>query len=282
VIKLPLGVHSKTGRRCELLDASGQPLEDPFEALRSLPRVAREVIDGWLEQGRRARLDAARPRDVGGAAARLVEQCHVLGALKKRAEETFYLTHVERQVLLCTLGHLGSEGSEAIHAVISRCHNYRAEVTDRQIRKMPDAPISCPRIRERLPQITAAVGCSCHFNLRSGGYPTPVLHVRKPSQISAFTARRGRPPGAAADTPRPSGGQAPGEPLVEAAEQRIRKIAEMKRHIKGIESSITRLSQELATLFDEAGVDELLLPLGTLRRTRRDGPAEGWDFRIEV
>lgn len=51
-------------------------------------------------------------------------------ALKKRPEETFYLSHGERQVLLCALGHLGKEGAEAIHVIISHCHHSKPVITD--------------------------------------------------------------------------------------------------------------------------------------------------------
>ena len=38
LVKLPLGVHSKTGKFCALLDDAAEVLSDPFEAIRSLRR----------------------------------------------------------------------------------------------------------------------------------------------------------------------------------------------------------------------------------------------------
>ncbi len=39
LIKLPLGIHRRTGRRCVLLDDRGQPLDDPWERVRSVRKV---------------------------------------------------------------------------------------------------------------------------------------------------------------------------------------------------------------------------------------------------
>lgn len=86
----------------------------------------------------------------------------------------------------------------------------------------------------------------------------------------------------ASGEPEPGPERADADDLALLDEQKIRKIGDQRRHIKGIEASIRRANQELARLLDEAGVDELALPLGTLRRTRSEDPAGEWDFRIEV
>jgi hypothetical protein len=40
LVKLPLGVHLRTQRRCAVLDEAGQPVADPWALLRSWPRTA--------------------------------------------------------------------------------------------------------------------------------------------------------------------------------------------------------------------------------------------------
>jgi hypothetical protein len=69
--------------------------------------------------------------------------------------------------------------------------------------------------------------------------------------------------------------------LLQEAEDKLAKIAELRRHQRGIEAAVARLRGELAGLFDAGGTETFELPAGRLRRLRRkDG--EGWDFVIEV
>lgn len=277
VIKLPLGIHSRTGRRCSLLDEAGRELDTPLEAIRSLPRVAAEIVCRRLPAAASAATGAVAPESpaIGPRAERLLERCYVLAHLARKVRQTSYLSHRERWSLLCTLGHLGDEGRAALHALIALTYNYRAEVTDRQIERLPPFPISCPKLREIHPEAAALGRCRCEFDLRGRGYPTPLLHALKPSEIPVF-----RKPSREVAQREP----APAAPaLHQEAEDRVRKIAELKRHRRGIEASLERLHAELGALFDraEAGGDALQLSTGVLRRVQRAGK-EGWDFVIEV
>ncbi len=275
LVKLPLGVHSRTGRRCALLDELGQELSDPVETIRSLPRVSAATICAaapgpGTESAQQKAADSIGPR-----AQKVLEGCHVLGYLAKKSRQTSYLNHRERWSLLCALGHLGEEGRSALHAIISHTYNYRAEVTGRQIERLPPWPISCPKLRELHPEAAAVGTCKCQFDLRGRAYPTPVLYALRVSEVPVFRASPARPAASRdeaaseADTQR------------RAAEEKVGKIAELKRHRRGIEAALERLQSELATLFDNEKCETLQLSLGVLRRVRR-GEGEGWEFVIEV
>ncbi|MGH9361529.1 MAG: TOTE conflict system archaeo-eukaryotic primase domain-containing protein, partial [Thermoanaerobaculia bacterium] len=292
VIKLPLGVHSKTGKRCHLLDARGEPLADPFEVLRSLPRLSGGVVQ---ESAAQVILAGEQPSPVapeagiGPRARQMLDGCHVLAYLARRAEETSYLNHRERFSLLCALGHLGEEGAAALHAIISRTYNYRPEITSRYIERLPSHPISCPKLRELHPEAAALGACTCSFDLRGKGYPTPLLFALKVSEVPAFRSaqRAGAPPrqekasAAGGGAVPPAGPRSATRDLRQEAEERLNKMAELRRHQQGIEASIARLRRELAEIFDAASTDTLELSLGRLRRVRREA-GDGWDFVIEV
>jgi retron-type reverse transcriptase len=281
IMKLPLGVHGRTGKRCDIVDEHGTPVEDPFEALRVLP-LAPAGLARDCPLPTATRPPASVP-ELGPRAAKVVEGCRVVAHLREKVEATSYLNHGERTLLLCTLGHLGPEGAAALHALIGRTHNYRREVTDRHIARLPPHPISCGRIRERFPDVTAAHPCTCPAAPRSGGYPTPLLFALRASQVPTFRARRARPgPAAASEGARPA---APGTGRVtgdDAGEARalLARIAELRRHQRGTEASLERARAELAAVFDRLGVDAMATPVGTLRRRR--GAAGAWEFSIEV
>lgn len=296
LVKLPLGVHAKTGKRCALLDERGEPLSDPFEAIRSLPRLSAGMVREAVREIEPAPEAAggstapAQAPTIAPRARRMLDGCHVLGYLAKRAEATSYLNHRERSSLLCTLGHLGEEGAAALHSIIGHTYNYRLEITDRHIGRLPSHPMSCPKLRELHPEAAALGACKCEFGVRGRVYPTPVLFALKPGEIAAFRKRkadrgparsrgeRGRsePPASrntAAATSAPD--------LHRQAEQAVHKLGELHRHRRGVEASIERLHRELAEIFDAAGADTLDLATGRLRRLRRS-EGEGWDFVIEV
>lgn len=50
LIKVPLGIHRRTGRRSQLLDDQSQPLADPLAALRSAGRASREALYAAIQQ----------------------------------------------------------------------------------------------------------------------------------------------------------------------------------------------------------------------------------------
>ncbi|HEX4955818.1 MAG TPA: CRISPR-associated primase-polymerase type A1 [Thermoanaerobaculia bacterium] len=279
-VKLPLGVHGKTGRRCELLDGQGKPLVEPLEAIRSLRRAAPEAL---LAEGAGAVETPEAPPpavdpELGPRARKMIEGCHVLGYLARRARETSYLNHRERSSLLCTLGHLGEEGAAALHSIIRHTYNYRRDVTQRHIERLPAFPMSCPKLKEIHPQAAALGTCSCDFRIRGKGYPTPLLLALKPSQIPAFQPRAKETPAPVSPSAKPA--ESVPSPASEA-EGQVQRIAELKRQRRSLEAAILRTEQELGQLFERAGTDRLALALGVLKRVAR-AEGEGWDFLIEV
>ncbi len=277
VIKLPLGIHGRSGRRCDLLDDRGRALADPMEALRSLARMPASQVAS-PEPGTAPRPATAPPSPLGLRATKVVDGCGVLRLLAEKAQRTSYLSHVERTALLCTLGHLGEEGAAALHAIISRTHNFRREVTQRHIDRMPSHPISCGRIREVLPEVSATARCACQFHLRGRGYPTPLLFAMRPSEVPVF--RREARPAKAVE----SGASAPPrrhDPRTAELEQAVARVAELRRQLRHVGSALDRALATLEAAFDRAGGDSIELPAGMLRRVRRaDG--SGWDYRVEV
>lgn len=104
----------------------------------------------------------------------LLERCPVLREVVRRVEEGGILPTDERVVLTHTLGHL-ARGPDAVNAYLSRALNVDPSLFLKS--RLRGQPASCPRIRSRLPAITAAVPCACSFDPGAGLYPTPLLHL---------------------------------------------------------------------------------------------------------
>ena len=306
-VKLPLGSHPKSGRASRLLDSRGQPVADPFEAIRGVARVPVTVLENSLrskppgaastkaERSKPTPPTLATPATIGERARKILDGCGVLGYLEKRAMATSYLTHRERTSLLCVLGHLGDEGRQALHAIIGHTYNYQGETTDRHAKRMPSHPISCPKLRELHPEAASTTRCDCPYS-RRGAYPTPLLLALKPNEIPVFRtatknqaadpARKNPPPSeqttttiAPAASARPATSRQ--QELIQRAEHALARIRELEGHRRGILASLRRSRRDLAQLFDEAGSDTLTLPAGNLRRHASESD-EGWKFQLEI
>lgn len=204
LIKLPLGVHRKTGRRSVFLDVEGRPVGDPWPLLQKVEGVPRGRLYEILEAVRRRAGTMRGPafrREEGPAPAappagppppevppdwteadfetqrdvrHILKKCAVLAELKRRAMEHRTLSYEEQLVLIHTLGHLPA-GVRAVNYLLSRCANVPPE----RLMKSPLAgnPVSCPKIRQRIGSVTSRVDCSCGFEFAPDRYPTPTLHL---------------------------------------------------------------------------------------------------------
>ena len=193
LIKLPLGVHRRSGRRAHLLDERGRPTADPWSALRDAPRVSPDQVLRVLDALRGEPEHVGDDRETGSAAlespqelfteasfevepelSTLLRRCPVLATLVDRVMTLRSISYDEQVVLKHTLGHR-PVGVLAVNYLLERC----PEVEPPQRLKQPLSghPISCARIRKRVPDVTGQVACFCPFPARPDHYPTPLLHL---------------------------------------------------------------------------------------------------------
>jgi hypothetical protein len=206
LIKVPLGLHRRTGRRANLLDDAGMPLSDPLAKLRSVQRLRREKLYEIIEQ-LKANSEAApslaaqspvkeveekeptpsgpvppepAPEwteadfDADPRMRHILKHCPVLAELKKQVDQNRRLSHEEQLVLIHSLGHLPG-GPQAVNYLLRRC----VDVAPEKLLKSPlrGNPVSCPSIRKKIGHVTRRVACNCTFEEAPGRYPTPVLHL---------------------------------------------------------------------------------------------------------
>jgi group II intron reverse transcriptase/maturase len=166
-IRLPFGHHPETHRRSTLLGPDGKPVEDVWRAVETSPPVEPEKL---LRVGAGHR---AAPEDPPAAVAPVVTGCSYLRALVGKAGATAHLRHTERLVLLYTLGHLGEEGRNYLHQVISLCTNYNPRVTQRWIDRLEEGhkPLRCATVREWLKDYLPGTTCGC---ARAGRVDSPI------------------------------------------------------------------------------------------------------------
>lgn len=286
LIKLPLGIHRRTGRRSRLLRPDGTAEPDPHGALRRHPRLTRAALREAIAAlkaragtppapGATAR-EAEPPEppaselpvptpapawtmadfDVHPEIGRLMRGCAVLAALRDRALDHRRLSHDEQVVLKHALGHSGA-GVLAVNYLLDRCAD--VSPADRLQTPLAGNPISCPRIRKRIPHITASVPCHCAFEFAPDHYPTPRLHLRNPSLGPATDA-----------SPRPPAWD---------PETRTRALLALRARRCEVERELERVEAELFAWLERVPPHEVVLSDGVLRLVQEEGapPALVWE-----
>lgn len=201
----------------------------------------------------------------------LLSGCKVINYLVNKARDTHYLNNSERITLLYTLGHLGQEGKDFLHKVISNCINYDYDYTEKQIRKMKSSPISCPKIREKHEDFALDIGCNCNFKIPYKGYPSPVLHAFKQPKTWPFQSP---------SLNEKSTINQDNSTIPESISGDLKKYIELKKQLGGVEKSIHRIEEGMSSYFDKAGTESIITEYGLLERKRKAGNKFEWTIKL--
>ena len=215
--------------------------------------------------------------EIPSSVAEVLRRCNLLRYLCRKALDTGYLTHFERLTVLYVFGHMGDEGKEFIHQVMRYTLNYRYNITDKFIRKCPEKPVSCVKLRDQYRQITAETGCNCTFKRRANCYPSPVLHAI--SQSTDISDQITLPVSNTLTKEKKQ--QVTDQLNVHRNTQRIlSEIVDLKKQRKKVDNLIKKQEKELEKIFDEAGIDRLEIEMGTLVRIRTRKKVYVWKIEI--
>lgn len=208
LVKLPLGLHRGSQRRSTFLSPDGQVAREPLRVLAEQPRASLAELRGVLAGlGPSAAAHATQPGEPTSAAwpdiavpsyrlvldpeaAHLRSRCSVLRTLVERTIERRVISSHERNVVTYTLGHL-SRGADAVNEVLSAALNVSPQ--DLLKRPLRGHPMSCPKIRSRVPELASEVGCDCVFDA-AASYPHPLLHLSTLRARSSAIVAPARPP----------------------------------------------------------------------------------------
>ncbi|MBX3275641.1 MAG: hypothetical protein KF729_35605 [Sandaracinaceae bacterium] len=193
LVKLPLGLHQVSMRRCPILDERLAPIDDARAALGAVRAIEPRLLDDVV--GRRLavlpvpdRAEAApalprapSPRSLAqvlrqlpdgrparDAALRMIDGCAVLAALVDRAYRERALTADEARAIIYTLGLAGAHPALAIEVL--RAAEAPMKELHRAQKGMP-SPTGCRRLRE----LGVADCRGCAGLERAEPYATPAL-----------------------------------------------------------------------------------------------------------
>ena len=285
-IRLPLGVHIRTGNRSYFVDMKFRPITDYKDyfsgvakySLNAVQKVLGMYLPETKEQEKYKEVDADLEKfgTLPETVRIVLEKCSLMRYLCQKAASTGYLSHFERMSILHVFGHMGDEGREFVHTVMAFTLNYQYDTTEKFILKIPEKPISCAKLREQYKLITAEYGFSCNFKRTKNCYPSPVLHAIKNSgeEGSGITVPISRTISKEKE-----------EKVYEElnihkqTEKLAQRIIELKKQKRGLDRSIRRTEEDLQKIFDNAGIDCLEIAMGLLVRRKK---GEEYEWLIEL
>jgi hypothetical protein len=173
-IMLPLGINRLTGKRCFFIDEDGNPYDDQINLFKKIRKINLNDIRKFLRGSIKINISLF-PRDENFLRT-LENRCPVIEEIIRKARSGRRLQDEEKKVIFFTLGFL-KEGEKILHNILEACPDYRPNRVSRIIKKLKGSPISCPKIRQLMPERTSYLPCNCSFELSGGQYPTPILHI---------------------------------------------------------------------------------------------------------
>jgi hypothetical protein len=172
--------------------------------------------------------------------------------------QTSLLDKDETMVLIHTVGHL-PQGPLAVNEIFQRCMNADPALFLKS--RLRGNPMSCPKIRARVPRITSAAACNCAFDLAVNLYPTPLIHVHGTSEDGAVN-----PLGLTVDSLQ--------------FQNLVQEYLKLRKQMREAQILMERYEAKLIEFFEAAGVDSVQTPLGKLLFDKKDeGKAR---FMLEI
>ena len=260
MIKVPLGIHKLTNRRCLFLDVNGAPCRHQFDYLHRIRRIDKAAFYKALDQLRMGEFGRNEIKTDTSKAEKMIEACNVLKYLTEKADKQRHLTHIDRLTLLHTVGHVNKY---LLHQIIGKTYNYNHRITERWIQRLKGSPVSCPKIRTWQQHITPGIGCYCRFPESEGSYPTPLLHVEPNRKVSKQNNKKADLPDASVQkaAPQPAASQNP-----EHIQQIVEEYLELRRQSHDLNIKKQELEKNLENIFRQQQCESIELKIGTLKR----------------
>ncbi len=281
LIKLPLGIHRKTGIRSRFLDAQGNPVQDQMEFVESMKRVPLSLLQSLIFRWQAGGIPEAAPPGTIQERHRQVEiddtkdetslqdtslprrhepynveadlqyqyllaRCAVLRALVEKVHQQAEISNDERIVMTYTFGML-EHGVDIVNSLLQRCVN--VEPSSYLKSRLGGNPISCPKIRSRIPEVTSRLDCNCQFDSRIHMYPNPLIHIKEMGGLGP-TSWTGK--------------------MTDSLQfqQLVQEYLKARKQLRELDILIKAYEQRLDAFFEQAGVEQVETAMGVLKRTR--------------
>lgn len=286
LIKLPLGFHKRTGKRGVFVEPNDNLYPDQLSFLENIKLTPRRAIYAFIqrihgglqpvpdqvENTSDVPWEAPEPTtplpvmrkpeieyhlDADPQFQTLMLKCAALKSLVEKINRTGALDRDETQVLIHTLGHL-EQGDQAVNQLFRQCTNTDPALFLKS--RLKGNPMSCPKLKSRLPEMVRGIACNCVFGENINLYPNPLNHLH--------------------DLPR-TGGVAPLGITVDTLQFQnlLVDYIRLRKQLRETMTLLGQYEQRLETFFAEAGVDFMETPSGKVSIEKNTGVVA---FKLEL
>ncbi|MEQ8225024.1 MAG: CRISPR-associated primase-polymerase type A1 [Candidatus Eremiobacterota bacterium] len=261
LIKIPMGIHRKTGRKSQFIDPQTvKPFEDQMDFLDKMSRCPKEKIislaedvelppyveEEILPEEKTVPVIKSAPVEYSLKEDKefqyLLLKCSVIKYLFDKIEEHHDLTNDEIVVLTYSLGHM-DRGPDAVNSLLKLCPGTGTKYFLKS--RLRGNPVSCPKIRGKIPDITSKLDCNCDFSHYSDSYPTPVLHIQDLKNPSVM-------PGGTLDSIQ--------------FQVLVQEYLNTRKQLKQLNERYKNQQNQLDTFFESAGITSIQTSFGLLKQ----------------
>ncbi len=175
LVKLPLGIHRKTGKPSWFLDSGKKTMEAQLDFLREVNPMEPQVIAECARRPKGAVVVHPRHADWAGKYPELADlegKCVMLAQIIASVRQAKSLNIREEKILLGTLAHL-PRSRVLLHHLFAMLPEYNRPLLDYRISRVRGTPLGCKRIHSLLDD---GASLPCSFD-QAKGYPHPLLHL---------------------------------------------------------------------------------------------------------
>lgn len=280
LIKLPLGIHRRSNDWSFFFDPTGQPLTDRLAIIQQIKKVDKDqfyqALDS-LKQLDPAAKDIEETEPVIKEASPpekedknnafdpytcvdfnfLISRCQVLQYILDKIKQKRFASNDEKIVVKFTLGNL-DQGVELVNHFLGFLPETKE--SDLLKTKFSGNPISCPKIRKRLPLETKQLECNCNFE-DANTYPHPLVHLQKLQKHARAPLRKQ-------------------EAEAIQFQNTIQQYLKLRNEINERQLAIKDIEKYLHQYFDDQDVEEIVTSIGVVRRIYH--PSGYYEFMIKL
>jgi len=175
LVKLPLGIHRKTGKKSFFLGCKNRTKEAQLSFLETVKKIPVSALNRVMENREKDKL-AIHPRLKKWASDipelyTLEPLCPPIGRIIAACRDRQILTAREEKILYQTIGFLPRKKT-LIHYLMSFDSEYNPHLVNYKLSRIRGTPLGCRKIHSLLDY----TGDFCRFD-RTSSYPHPLLHI---------------------------------------------------------------------------------------------------------
>ncbi len=175
LVKLPLGIHKKTGKRSFFTECK---IKEQQSQLNFLKNFKQEKLDFGNQNNhlQNAEVKILPIKKNASSIIKIKNLCPPIGQIISQCLNRKNISKSEEKILYQTIGFL-ADGKNMLHKIFQKTPGYNHNLVNLYITRLKGLPLGCKRIHN----LTGYTGNFCFFE-KTGKYDTPLLHLGIPPE----------------------------------------------------------------------------------------------------